>query len=189
VGTECVILAAGSSTRFGAPKALARFKNRNLLETAIDAATASICKNVNVVLGANQRTIEDNVQLAAVNVIENAHFEAGMSSSIICAVEALSSANAILFMTTDQPLITTTHLNALVNCFIQNGDIPIAAAFANDFGIPAVIPEKLFPQLLKLSGDRGAKSVLQKNAIKSIPIPAAEFDIDTPEDLLKLQQR
>lgn len=184
---ECVILAAGASTRFGTPKALARFKDKTLLRTAIDAAKASLCTNVSVVLGAHQIAIQKNVPLEDVNVLLNPDFLEGMSSTIKCAVKALRSADAILFMTTDQPLVTTTHLNMLCNCFIQNSNIPVAAGFANDFGIPTIVPGKLFSHLLKLSGDQGAKSVLMKNRVMSLPIASAEFDIDTPNDLRRLQ--
>jgi len=189
VKIECVILAAGSATRFGAPKALAMFKNKPLLQHAIDAATASICANVHVVTGANQSLIAKKIELERVNIISNAHFLEGMASSIVCAVAALRSADAILFMATDQPLVSTDHLNALCHCFIQNKGTTVAAAFADTYGIPAILPARLFSQLLKLRGDRGAKSVLRNNDLKSIAIPEAEFDIDTPQDLLELAKR
>ena len=49
-------------------------------------------------------------------------------------------------------------------------------------------PKKIFPELKKLNGQKGAKSIFQKykDDIKAVEFPAGAFDIDTPEDLVRL---
>lgn len=185
----CVILAAGRSKRFGAPKALARFQNKSLLEYALDAAIGTNTDSQHLVLGANRELIESKLDLNRVNLLINENFKYGMSSSIITAIENLPLIDAILFMTVDQPLLTSDHLNTLIERFKSNNGNPVAAYYAGDIGIPAIIPAVVFPDLRQLRGDRGAKTVLEKYSVANIPLPDAEFDIDTPEDLHGLMQQ
>jgi molybdenum cofactor cytidylyltransferase len=53
-----IILAAGSSSRMGKIKQLLKFKDNTLLETAIEAATASNGNAVFCVLGAHSEIIK-----------------------------------------------------------------------------------------------------------------------------------
>ena len=65
---------------------------------------------------------------------------------------------------------------------------PAACSYGEGFGIPVVLPQRLFPALLALSGDRGAKAILQQESPATLPFPGGLQDLDTPEDLARLSR-
>jgi CTP:molybdopterin cytidylyltransferase MocA len=56
--------------------------------------------------------------------------------------------------------------------------------------VPAIFPRWCFRELNELRGERGAQVLLQRHVDRMVrlPMPSAELDIDTPEDLLSLEQ-
>jgi molybdenum cofactor cytidylyltransferase len=52
-------------------------------------------------------------------------------------------------------------------------------------GAPVIFPKDYFCELSQLTGDKGAKELLQQypQKIISLAMPAAALDVDTPEDL------
>jgi len=50
-------------------------------------------------------------------------------------------------------------------------------------GIPAIIPRSEWPALLALSGDRGAKALLELPDTLTVALLDGTFDLDTPEDV------
>lgn len=183
-----IILAAGQSSRFGGVKALAKFQGKSLLQHAIDSAVTADIGQLQVVLGAHHDIILSNTDLSNCGIIRNPDYQLGMSSSIKTATIAHQKDHALLFMTVDQPLINSDHLNSLITSFSKTGRTT-AARYCDAAGIPSVFSQDEFPALLALTGDKGAKVVLQDCAPELIDLPEAEFDIDRPEDLLTLPQQ
>jgi molybdenum cofactor cytidylyltransferase len=64
----------------------------------------------------------------------------------------------------------------------------VACAYGGTLGVPAVLPRRLFPDLQALRGDRGAKAILLREGAASLPFPAGEADLDTPEDLARIRR-
>ncbi len=92
-------------------------------------------------------------------------------------------ARAVLVALADMPLVTSGHIEALVASF--DGKL-IASSAAGRPMPPAIFAASYFPALGKLSGDRGAASLLA--GAPSIAISAAEaLDIDYPADLAKAE--
>lgn len=113
-----------------------------------------------------------------------------MSSSIRAAVETLGpNADAILFLLSDQPLVSTPVLNALIDSFRQDPNRIAASSYSNTVGVPALFPKQYFPDLAALAGDAGAKTVILRNlnTISKIPFPEGSIDIDSLSDLKKLK--
>lgn len=79
-------------------------------------------------------------------------------------------------MTCDQPTVTPEHLRALAA-----SSETAASFYAGQRGVPAFFPAADFPQLLQLTGDSGARALLQHAT--SIDLPGGELDIDTQADL------
>ena len=64
-----------------------------------------------------------------------------------------------------------------------------AALYGGACGVPAIFPRSLFQELAQLRGDQGARMLLRRNVdrLVRVPMPGAELDIDTPEDLLAVE--
>ncbi len=181
-----VVLAAGSSTRFGRTKQLEKFEGVSLAAGAVRKAE-SVCGELTVlVTGKDWQKVADTCAPLAGYFVINTDYEQGLASSIACGVRAVAeSADAILLMLSDLPLVTTEHLTNLVNAWAESPQTIVASAFEDTLGPPIVFPKSDFDALMQLSGDRGARPIIDANRerVKAIACEEAAFDIDRPEDL------
>ena len=188
-----ILLAAGESTRLGQPKQLIQFEGTSLVRRATLAALSSECSSVIVVLGANQELVKPELNLLSIRIVENQNWKEGMASSLRAGLEALSAetngeAEAAIIMLCDQPMVTSEVLNRIVQRFLSTRTALVASEYENTLGVPALFRRDLFPTLLALKGAEGAKKAIAKyrNQAEIVPFPQGSFDIDTPEDLLRL---
>lgn len=183
-----IILAAGPSARFGTPKQLLSYKNRSLVRHAVEIAVSSSAHPVSVVLGFAAHRVRHEIADLPVDVIENPAWRGGMSTSIRAGIRTVPpTAEAAIILLCDQPLISTDLLNQMVAAFRSTRPEVVACEYGTSLGVPALFGRSLFPQLLALSGDKGAKQLLStySSALVRIPFPGGAVDIDTPEDYRK----
>ena len=183
------MLAAGASTRLGRPKQLVALGGKSLLRRAAQAAVASGASPVIVVLGSEAESFLPELAELPVLPVINPDWRQGMGSSMRCGVAALQAADlsvtALLCMVCDQPKITSAHLRTLWDRHAASGRV-IAVRHRDRPGVPAIFPAKYFPELARISGDQGARSLLaglSDKEIELVDLPEAAFDLDTPEDL------
>ncbi|MDA0195082.1 MAG: nucleotidyltransferase family protein [Bacteroidetes bacterium] len=178
---SALILAAGESKRMGKPKQLLSFNGKTLLSHAIDSIEPIIV-DIKVVLGANYNKISESINGRAVEIIRNNQWSNGMGSSLAKGIESLSKdSDGVLIMLCDQPLITKQHLKSLVDHFLKH-QITICSGYSGVSGVPAIFPKKLFPDLMKISEDKGAGILLTQINKIVIDCPWATKDIDSMED-------
>ena len=181
-----IVLAAGSSTRFGRTKQLEKFEGAPLAANAMRKAE-SVCGVRSVlVTGKDWKEVASACEPLAGFFVINNDYEQGLASSIACGVRAVAeSADAILLMLADLPLVSAEHLGNLVDAWKNSPHSIIASAFEDTLGPPIVFPKADFDELLKLEGDRGARPVIEanRNRVLALPCEEAAFDIDRPEDL------
>ena len=93
-------------------------------------------------------------------------------------------------MVCDQPHINAELLDKLVTLQRETGKSIVASEYAGTTGIPAIFNRNLFPQLLALKGDMGAKKLIagQKDEVPTVPFPLGMIDIDTAADYQQLQK-
>ena len=187
--TGIVLLAAGASSRMGAPKQLLKVKGISLIRRAAEQALDSGCQPVVVVLGANADLIAPELDGLTIDIAVNRDWKMGMSSSILCGLKSLLCANptleSVILFLADQPNITATSLRRLTTAHVQSGSQLVAAAYSGPIGTPALFSRIHFNELLQIEGQGGAKSLLERHAPCVLPIefPEAACDLDTPEDV------
>ena len=186
---EAVVLAAGSGSRFGGGKLLASWGAGVLLEGALAAAFAAPVRDVTVVIGADA----DAVAAAAHGfdprvLIVHAHdYAEGMGASLRAGVASLpaDAAGAFVFLG-DMPRVPTALLGPMAEA-VRGGALAAAPVFRGQRGNPVLLAGDLFPQLLTLTGDAGARGVLQRLgdrlALIESPDDGVLFDVDRPSDL------
>ncbi len=188
---DVLILAAGSASRFGSCKLLADWQGQPLITESIKAASALKPEKIIIVAGAfysqlkESRLIEAHLKLGSVELIEFRDWRLGMGHSLAFGVSQLPNDNPVLILLGDQPLISAQDLQNLYSAWRAQPTQIACASFANTFGVPAIFPARFKTELLVCSGDRGAKVLLTRyvNELIKVPIPNAEFDVDTPTDL------
>ena len=181
--TSILILAAGNSKRMGAPKQLLKFGETTILGTVINNCLKSKAHSVYVVLGANAKMIRSQLP-KSINIIVNNAFENGLSSSIEKGVKELLDFDSILITLADQPLVSTTYFNEMMTQNTENPNKIIASNYHEYNGVPAIFPKKFYSKLLGLSGDQGAKKLLnsKKEPVLVLKNSVNLFDVDTPRD-------
>lgn len=191
-----IILAAGNSVRLGQPKQLLRpdtFGGEAFIERTIRFAVEAEAFPIFVVLGAHAEAIEQAANLSQATVLHNGDWAEGIAGSLRYGVHAVIAqtpqAAGALLMVCDQPALSAEHLRLLLVAHRANAETIASSCYAGHCGVPAVVPRSMFPLLLNLTGDRGARIIFQqqKHPIQAIEFPDGEWDIDTMEDLERLE--
>ncbi len=192
-GVALVVLAAGGSTRMGQPKQLLTFRGTSLLRHAAMVALESCCRPVCVVLGNEAERLERELADLPVVVAPNPAWETGMASSIRTGVETVLEANpraeAVVLTLCDQPLVTPALLDALAHEWRTTGRSLVASGYGGEHGVPALFARAWFGDLVRLTGDVGARTILRAHAaeVALVPFPDAAIDIDSPADYARLR--
>lgn len=159
-----LILAAGESSRMGQDKALLTYRGRTFLETIISILREADVSRVAVVLGHHAEEIQRGVKLEDVEVVVNPEYHRGQTSSLQAGLRALESADleAVVLCLVDHPLISADTVRALVASFRRSGAPVVIPTFQNQRGHPVLIARALFDEVLRLSPDEGANTVIRK---------------------------
>jgi molybdenum cofactor cytidylyltransferase len=190
-----IVLAAGASRRMKEPKQLLRFEGKTLLRRAVETAIESICKPVLVVLGANFENTNAEIKDLPIEIRFNKNWQNGLSSSIKTGIENLQKIepdiSAVIITLADQPFVAANHINNFAEKFYGSQKRIIAAEYNGTIGVPALFAKEIFDDFFKLSGDKGAKLILEKRGetLETIELPEAALDINTQQDFINLKLR
>jgi len=190
-----MILAAGASTRMGAPKQLLELDGRPLVVRAVEAALASPAWPVVVVLGAQAEKIRPTLARLPMLIAENPAWAEGMAASIRAGMTTLrqfsQKLDAALVALCDQPAFSAEVIAQLVAAQRATGRSIVAARYGGRQGAPALFLREHFPALAALTGEEGARSLLNGDPtrVATVDLPALALDLDTPADYASLQSK
>lgn len=186
---EAVVLAAGLGSRFGGRKLLAAWDDGVLLEGALAAAFAAPVRSVTVVIGAEGDAIAAAARAfdPRTLVIHAQDYAEGMAASLRTGIASLpADAEGAFIFLGDMPRVPSAVLQRMGEA-VAAGAEAAAPVFEGRRGNPVLIARSLFPRLLALTGDAGARGVLQdlgdRLALVESPDDGVLFDVDVPEDL------
>jgi CTP:molybdopterin cytidylyltransferase MocA len=175
-----LVLAAGAGTRFGAePKLLADLDGRPLLEHALMAPCAvAELQRVVVVLGARSAQILAAVNFNRAEPVVCEQWADGMAASLRCGADALSGCERVIVTLGDEPLMRPEVIARFL-------DAPGGARASYDGrpGHPVVLGPEQLRALSGLSGDRGARDLLEDGPVLECGDVAPVGDVDTVSDL------
>jgi molybdenum cofactor cytidylyltransferase len=190
-----IILAAGASTRMGDPKQLLLFQGRSLLRSMAEAAVASRCHPIVVVLGSQADRIKLEVHSLDLHSVANLEWAKGMGTSIAVGLTALtvikSDLDAVVIAMSDQPFVGSDLLNRLVESYQATQSPIVASAYANTLGVPALFDRSFFTALMTIDKDVGARDLIKRHAEKVVQVsfPQGAIDVDTPAQYQQLCSR
>ncbi len=183
-----VVLAAGSSSRMGRPKQLIEFEGQTVIRRTVQ--TLNDCSANLVIVTTANNGVDFAAELEGLHwqqaVVENAH--QGQSESVragLHAVEAEGNFDAILFTPCDLPLLSVSHLNALLAKYRSGGWTIVASRYDDVLGAPLIVGRELWPELHELRGDGGVRKILPAHSKETATVDWEEgqFDLDTPADV------
>jgi molybdenum cofactor cytidylyltransferase len=188
-GLEAIVLAAGSGSRFGGRKLLAPWGQGVLLDAALAAAFAAPARSVTVVTGSDAEAVAAAARAfdPRVRIVHAADHAEGMGASLRAGIASLpADAGGALVFLGDMPRVPLRVLAPLAEA-LAAGAPAAAPIFQGRRGNPVLLGRELFPDLLKLTGDAGARSVLQglgeRLALVEAPDDGVLFDVDERGDL------
>ena len=179
----------------GEPKQLIPFDGRPLLALAVEAALASPVWPVVVVLGANAEKIRPSLARLPVLAIENAAWSEGMASSIRTGITVLRqfarSLDGAVVALCDQPAFSAGAISRLIAAQRQTGRGIAAAQYLGRCGAPALFMRRHFDALAALTGEEGARALLNgdPDGVAAVEMPELAADLDTPEDVARFNPK
>jgi molybdenum cofactor cytidylyltransferase len=185
--TVAIVLAAGSGSRFGGGKMLARLQGKPILQHVLDRiAEAGVGESV-VVLGADAEAVEDAIAWRSEVRIHNPEPERGLSSSLKLGIEALDAAvDAALILLGDQPLVPADTIRTLVEAPVDHARPFVVPLYDHDRGRnPVLVRRDAFGLAAEASGDRGLGPILAAHPelVTEVDVRGDNPDVDTPSDL------
>jgi molybdenum cofactor cytidylyltransferase len=183
-----IVLAAGSATRFGGGKLLAPFEGRPLLHHALTAARAAPVATIIVVTGAGAEAVAACAHAfdPAIRLVHAADHADGMAASLRTGVAAIPEAAGAFVFLGDMPCIPQGVLAPLAEA-VRGGAAAAAPVFGGRRGNPVVLSRSLFTDVAALTGDTGARPILERLgprlALVDAPDDGILFDVDAPADL------
>ena len=183
-----VLLAAGRSTRFGADDKIAAPLGGVPLGLHAARTLAGLPFAARFVV-----TGTAPLDWPGFTTVTNPHPDAGLARSIAIGIAAARGAGiaagigagpgpgAVLIALADMPFVSAAHLMRLIDCY--HGPASLAASFDGERRMPpALFGADWFAELEALSGDKGARALLDRaQAVEAAP--GELLDIDRPEDL------
>lgn len=188
-----VVLAAGASSRFRDQKLLAPVGTKPLVRVVVEGVLESAVDPVCVVLGREAAGVREALAGLPLSFVENPGFAQGMSTSVRCGISALPPGTAAAVIALgDQPLPTSEIIDDLISAFRSSTARIVAPSYAGRRGNPVLFAADLFPELLELEGDRGARGVIARHPeqlhLVEYPYPPP-LDVDTPQDYQRLLEQ
>lgn len=184
-----LVLAAGRSSRMGADnKLLMAVGGVPMVLRAVNAVRASHASSVTVVVGHEADAVEDVLADSGANLVRNPDYAQGMAASLRAGIAALpAGVDAVVVQLGDMPRITAAHVDRLIAVFDPGAPAIVVPRHDGRRGNPILWPREFFEEMSMLTGDQGARSLLERHRdrIRYVEFDdeAIFFDVDQPADL------
>lgn len=158
----------------------------------VESAKA-VSDSIFVILGSNHNRIAPIIPHQSATVAYFEEWQQGMGSTISFGIQQILNKDRytkeVLILLCDQLHVTKQMLTELIFFHEESDHLITACGYDKSYGAPAIFNRKTFLDLLNLSGEQGAKKVIQKHFKNTqvISYPEAQVDIDTPKDLALLR--
>ncbi|MBS7623707.1 molybdenum cofactor cytidylyltransferase [Candidatus Bathyarchaeota archaeon] len=192
---SAILLAAGESSRMGRTKQILKFRESTILQETVRNLLGSKIDELIVVLGHDADKLRRLLSLESrARLVLNQEYRKGIGSSIRCGVQSADpNTEAFLIALADQPLIRTEIIDLLIERYRVTHAGIVAPVYRSIKGHPVIISRKYRNELLKLSGDRGARDLLERHRDDTVNVevdsPEILQDVDREEDYLRLRRQ
>ena len=184
-----VVLAAGLSRRMGRRKLLLDVLGQPLVRWSVEAILPLVDKVI-VVTGPDDAAVREALAGLTVQFATNPRPEDGQGTSIASGIAAVPpGAAAALVVLGDQPWLPDGVVAALSDAHRATGKPIVVPVYRGTQGTPVFFARTIFPELATLTGDAGARPVVQRDAARVGRVPLdidMPLDVDTPDDLSRV---
>jgi molybdenum cofactor cytidylyltransferase len=184
-----IVLAAGLSSRMRTNKLLLPIGGKPVIRHVAEAVVASRASPVIIVTGSAAPEITAALEGLDVKFHENSDYAKGLSESLKCGVRQVPPQCAgVLVVLGDMPFVSTATIDRLAKAFeAESGGAIGVPACQGRRGNPVLWGRRFFAEILALTGDKGAKSLMSLHDDSVFELEVDDegilIDIDTPADL------
>jgi CTP:molybdopterin cytidylyltransferase MocA len=186
-----IILAAGRSTRMGGAqpsKLLLPWRDgKPIVWHTVQNALSLRPYEVIVVVRPDLPEMLDALRDLSVRCMPNPRYMEGMGTSLAVGIGALGEeVEAAMLMLGDEPDVLRHVVERLVAAYLSEGQAITIPMYSEQVGPPTIFARRIFPELTRLEGDTGARSLVARHPDWTCIVPFDEADrprdIDTQED-------
>jgi molybdenum cofactor cytidylyltransferase len=185
-----VLLAAGSASRFGGDKLLAKLADGRPLASAALSALATAVAAVIAVVRPGDAALQALLGESGALIAVCPEAAEGIGASLACGVREVQQrfpdARGAIIALADMPWLLPSTV-ARIAAALRRGAILAAPAHRGTRGNPVAIGAGYFAELRTLSGDEGAKKLLAAHGAEleliAVDDPGVLRDVDTQADL------
>ena len=165
---SAIVLAAGKAERMGTLKQLLPWGDSTVLETVVNNLLACelIDDEIRVVLGAGADKISpifDRYSDQRLKVLVNEDYSQGMLTTIKTGLyDKNIDSEYLMFALGDQPLISTDIFTEVIKEYLDKKPEILVPTYQNQPGHPVIITKNLLPEIDKLNGPGGLRSLFEK---------------------------
>lgn len=178
-----ILLAAGSSRRFGADKRLHPLADGTPMALASARNLAAVCARTIVVIRPGDTALASLLAAEGLETLVCPAAEQGMGHSLACGVAASEAAASWLVALADMPYIQSASYHAVLHA-MQGGAALARPIHDGCPGHPVAFGAAYRAELLALTGDQGGKAILEADpaALVLCPVndPGVLQDVDVP---------
>tara|TARA_R110001583_G_scaffold8952_5_gene42282 strand:+ start:12551 stop:13138 length:588 start_codon:yes stop_codon:yes gene_type:complete len=183
---DCIMPAAGLSSRMGAWKLMLPYNDETILEASVKNALA-ICSRVILIAGYRcDELIEKMSAYPNVSIVVNKDYQQGMLSSIKLGIEHVRS-DYFFIAHADMPCISSELYYQLWQARCAGSIFP---GDEQHSGHPVLIDSALKKVIANDVASKTMKGILKKHPMTYLQLSTTDihFDIDTPEAYEKLRE-
>ena len=166
---SAILLAAGQSKRMnGENKLVKNYKKSPLIKHSVNNILESNIEKLIIVLGYQKEIVEKVVdENKKIKFIFNDYFESGLASSIKTGLNELTDETEFFFICLgDMPLVNKNIYNFLIKS--KNNKKIIIPTYKGQQGNPILFSYSMKKEIMSISGDVGAKKILESNKDKTL---------------------
>jgi CTP:molybdopterin cytidylyltransferase MocA len=183
-----LVLAAGGSTRMGRPKQLAQLDGRPLLAHVLAALDEAPVGRVVVALGGAAGAVLEGVELGRAEPLVVEGWAAGMGHVLAATLgQAGDDWAAVVVLLGDQPLVSGRAVARVVEAWRSGAGPVVTATYGGRPGHPKLFDRRLLPDLLRLTGDTGARDLVAAHPewVHQVEVGdlGSDADVDVEADL------
>jgi molybdenum cofactor cytidylyltransferase len=162
-------------------------RGKPMLEEVLKTFRKTKVDQIFVVLGSHRSEVMKDVEFKKEIIVDNPDFAKGMSSSIKAGLSAANaSAGAAFIVLADQPFLSSETVDKLIGAYTTSMAPIVVPVYRGRRGNPVLFDRSLFPEIMELSGDSGAKTVILRNDELVLEVVVEDegvvADVDTPSE-------
>lgn len=182
-----LLLAAGGARRFGSQKLLAPVAGDTPLVRHTAAALRDAVDALVIVVGSEGAAVTAAFDGLSCTIVPNDAWADGLSGSLRAGIRGLPApTDAVVIALGDQPFVDPAVTRAIIATWRTTGAPIVSARYAGVRGHPVLFERSMFSELDGVSGDSGARSVVERDPsrVAYVDVDAnAPPDVDTTADL------